>query len=122
VAQQMPLTHDRVYSEHELWANLEYWIRIITPIAEEEGIRLGIHPCDPPVPELGGIPQLLRSFAAHQRLVEIYPSDSNAIEFCQGTLAQMEDDLDIYDKIRYFGSRNKLLYVHYRNVSSTIPH
>src|SRR5437773_2499209 len=40
LGQQMPLTHDRVYSEEEIWANLEYWIKIITPIAEEEGIRL----------------------------------------------------------------------------------
>ena len=39
-----------------MWANLEYWIKIITPIAEEEGIRLGIHPCDPPVDVLGGVP------------------------------------------------------------------
>ena len=76
IAQTYPLTHDRVYSEEEMWANLEYWIKIITPIAEEEGIRLGIHPCDPPVPILGGIPQLLRDFASYKRLIEIYPSDS----------------------------------------------
>jgi mannonate dehydratase len=121
IAQKMPLTHERVYSEEEMWANLEYWIKIITPIAEEEGIRLGIHPCDPPVPVLGGIPQLLRNFAAYKRLVEIYPSDCNGIEFCQGTMAEMADDVDIYDKIRYFGSRNKILYVHFRNVSGTVP-
>ena len=36
--------------------NLEYWMKIITN-CQEEGIRLGIHPCDPPVPVLGGIPQ-----------------------------------------------------------------
>lgn len=49
--------------------------KIITPVAEEEGIRLGIHPCDPPVPVLSGIPQLLRSFDAYKRLVDTYPSD-----------------------------------------------
>src|SRR6202022_3590469 len=43
------------------------------------------------------------------------------IEFCQGTMAEMEDDVDIYEKIRYFGSRNKILYVHFRNVSGTVP-
>ena len=53
IAQKYPLTHDREYNEEEMWANLEYWIKIITPIAEEEGIRLGIHPCDPPVEKLG---------------------------------------------------------------------
>ena len=33
----LPLTHDREYTEEEMWENLEYWIKIITPIAEEEG-------------------------------------------------------------------------------------
>ncbi|MSX26061.1 MAG: mannonate dehydratase, partial [Actinobacteria bacterium] len=119
IAQKYPLTHDREYNEEEMWANLEYWIKIITPIAEEEGIRLGIHPCDPPVEKLGGVPQLLRSFAAYKRLVEIYPSGSNAIEFCQGTFSEMKDD--IYEMIEYFVSRKKILYVHFRNVSGKVP-
>jgi len=118
-AQSMPFTHGREYSDAEMWANLEYWIRIITPVAEQEGIRLGIHPCDPPVEKLGGIPQLLRSFDSYKRLVEIHPSPSNAIEFCQGTFAQMTDD--VYEMIRYFGERNKILYVHFRNVSGPVP-
>ena len=118
-AKKMPFTHSREYFEEEMWQNLEYWINIITPVAEEEGIRLGIHPCDPPVPVLGGIPQLLRSFDAYKRLIEIYPSDSNAIEFCQGTFSEMNDD--IYEMIRYFGERKKILYVHFRNVSGQVP-
>ncbi len=123
IAKRMPNTHDRAYTEEEMWENLEYWIKIITPVAEEEGIRLGIHPCDPPVAELGGIPQLLRSFDAYKRLIEIVPSDSNAIEFCQGTLSEMEDAAGegIYDMIRYFGERHKILYVHFRNVSGQVP-
>lgn len=119
VADKMPLTHGREYSEEEMWGHLEAWIRLITPIAEEEGIRLGIHPCDPPVEQLGGVPQLLRSFDAYKRLIEIYPSDANAIEFCQGTFAEMRDD--IYQMIRYFGERGKILYVHFRNVSGPVP-
>ena len=119
VAQNYPFTHDREYTEEEMWENLEYWIKIITPIAEEEGIKLGIHPCDPPVPVLGGIPQLFRSFDAYKRLIEIYPSDSNAIEFCQGTFSEMNDD--IYEMIQYFGERKKILYVHFRNVSGQVP-
>ena len=119
-AKNMPLTHEREYSETEMWGYLEQWINIITPIAEEEGIRLGIHPCDPPVETLGGIPMLLRSFKSYKRLIEIYPSDSNAIEFCQGTFAEMANE-NIYEMIRYFGERSKILYVHFRNVSSTVP-
>lgn len=118
-AAKLPLTHGREYSEEEMWEHLEAWIRLITPVAEEEGIRLGIHPCDPPVEKLGGVPQLLRSFEAYRRLIEIYPSDANGIEFCQGTFAEMGDD--IYQMIRYFGERNKILYVHFRNVSGPVP-
>ena len=119
-AKRMPLTHGREYSEEEMWDNLDLWIRTITPIAEEEGIRLGIHPCDPPVAGLGGIPQLLRSFDSYKRLIEIYPSRSNAIEFCQGTFSEMEGE-DIYEMIRYFGERDRIMYVHFRNVSGQAP-
>lgn len=119
-ATHLPLTHYREYTDEEMWDNLEHWIKIITPIAEEEGIRLGIHPCDPPVRILGGVPQILRSFDAYKRLIEIYPSDSNGIEFCQGTFSEMEGE-DIYEMIRYFGKRNKIIYVHFRNVSGQVP-
>ena len=122
-AKNYPLTHDREYSEDEMWESLEEWIKIITPIAEKKNIRLGIHPCDPPVEKLGGIPQLLRSFESYKRLIEIVDSPSNGIEFCQGTFSEMEDAKDggIYEMIDYFSSREKILYVHFRNVSGTVP-
>ena len=122
-AKDYPLTHDREYSEDEMWESLEEWIKIITPIAEKKNIRLGIHPCDPPVKKLGGIPQLLRSFDSYKRLIEIVDSPSNGIEFCQGTFSEMEDAKDggIYEMIDYFSSRKKILYVHFRNVSGTVP-
>ena len=122
-AKNYTLTHDREYSEDEMWESLEEWIKIITPIAEKKNIRLGIHPCDPPVEKLGGIPQLLRSFESYKRLIEIVDSPSNGIEFCQGTFSEMEDAKDggIYEMIDYFSSREKILYVHFRNVSGTVP-
>jgi len=119
VAKRFPLTHDREYTEAEMWKNLEYWIRIITPVAEEAGIRLGIHPCDPPVEKLGGIPQLFRNFDAYKRLISIVDSPSNAIEFCQGTFSEMNED--IYEMIEYFVSRKRIMYVHFRNVSGQVP-
>ncbi|MCG3777204.1 MAG: Mannonate dehydratase [Nitrospira sp.] len=119
VAKKLPLTHDREYTEAEMWKNLEYWIKIITPVAEEEGIRLGIHPCDPPVEKLGGIPQLFRNFDAYKRLISIVDSPSNAIEFCQGTFSEMNED--IYEMIEYFVLRKRIMYVHFRNVSGQVP-
>ena len=106
-----------------MWENLEYWIKIIIPVAEEEGIRTGIHPCDPPVEYLKGISQLFRSFDAYKRLIGIVESPSNCIEFCQGTFSEMDDAKSdgIYEMIEYFGKRQKILYVHFRNVSDTVP-
>ena len=122
-ANKMPLTHGRVYTEDEMWENLEYWIKIITPIAEEEGIRLGIHPCDPPVDHLGGIPQLFRSYDNYRRYLGIYPSDNCAIEFCQGTVSEMVDSEGdaLYEFIAEMVQKQKVLYVHFRNVSAPNP-
>ena len=122
-ASKIPLTHNREYTDEEMWENLEYWIKIITPIAEEEGIRLGIHPCDPPVEKLGGIPQLFRSYDNYRRYLDIYPSDYCAIEFCQGTISEMFDSKGdaLYNFIAEMVQRKKVLYVHFRNVSAPNP-
>jgi mannonate dehydratase len=118
-----PLVYGREHTEEEMWERLEEWIRIITPIAEEEGIRLGVHPADPPVPKLGGVPQLMRSFDSYKRLIEIVDSPANSVEFCQGSFAEMEDGKGegIYQMIEYFASRDRIVYVHFRNVSTTVP-
>ena len=107
-------------NEKAMWGHLEYWIKAITPVAEEEGIKCGIHPDDPPMPTRGGIPGLLRSFDAYKRLMALYPSDYNAIEFCQGTFSEMPGE-NIYEMVDYFARRNKILFVHFRNVNSQVP-
>ena len=66
-------------TKESMWKNLEYWIKAVTPVAEEEGIRLGIHPDDPPVENLGGVPRIMTNFDAFKRLIEIYPSDLSLI-------------------------------------------
>ena len=72
VVYQAPLTHGRVYTEEEIWANYEYFIRQVAPVAEEAGVLIGIHPDDPPWPELGGVPRpIFSSFAGYKRALEI---------------------------------------------------
>lgn len=122
-AANLPPVHGRVYTEDEMWSNLEYWIRAITPVAEEEGIKLGIHPPDPPISSHGGVPPVLRSYDGYRRLLDIVDSPSNAIEFCQGTISEMEDSAGdaIYGFISEMVKRKRVLYVHFRNVSSPTP-
>ena len=115
-----PSTFGKDMDEETMWDALEYWIQAVTPVAEEVGLRCGIHPEEPPVAQRGGVPGLFRSFDAFKRLVSIVDSDYNAIEFCQGTFSEMPGE-DIYEMIDYFGSRNKILYVHFRNVSGKAP-
>ncbi|MBM3212721.1 TIM barrel protein, partial [Candidatus Poribacteria bacterium] len=65
---QMPLTHGRKYTEEEIWDNYVYFIKQVAPVAEESGVIIGIHPDDPPVPELGGIPRpIFSSFDGYKR-------------------------------------------------------
>jgi mannonate dehydratase len=80
-----PLTHGRVYSREEIWANYTYFIKAVAPVAEEQGIRIGIHPDDPPVPELGGIPRcIFGSFEGYQRALKIANSPNVGICLCVG--------------------------------------
>ncbi|MBI2191927.1 MAG: mannonate dehydratase [Planctomycetes bacterium] len=106
-------------SQEVLWERFRYFLENLVPAAEESGVRLAAHPDDPPVPVLRGVGRLLTSHEGYKRLIEMKPSPSNALEFCQGTVAEMGQD--IYEAIRYFGSRGKIAYVHFRNVRGDFP-
>ncbi len=56
----------------------------------------------------------------YKRMMELVPSDYNGIEFCQGTFTEMVGP-QVIDVIRYFGERNKIVYVHFRNVRGVYP-
>jgi mannonate dehydratase len=104
----------------QLWENMEYFLKRVVPVAEEVKVRLACHPDDPPVPDLHGTARILTSLDAFERMVDLVPSDYNGIEFCQGTFAEMVGP-KVVDAIRTFGARNKIVYVHFRNVRGTYP-
>jgi mannonate dehydratase len=120
-----PLTHGRVYSPEEIWDNYTYFIKAVTPVAEEEGVRIGIHPDDPPVPELGGIPRcIFGSFDGYKRALEIADSPNVGMCLCAGCWLEGGKLMgkDVLETIRYFGGRGKIFKVHFRNVSAPLPH
>ncbi len=122
---QGPLTHGRKYSEDELWENYEYFIRQVAPVAEEAGVRIGIHPDDPPVPELGGIPRcMFGNFEGYRRALEIANSPNVGLCLCVGCWLEGGDWMgkDVLETIRYFGEQEKIFKVHFRNVSQPLPH
>jgi mannonate dehydratase len=119
-----PLTHGRKYSREELWDNYTYFIRQIAPVAETAGVRIGIHPDDPPVPELGGIPRnIFGNFDGYVRALEIANSPNIGVCLCCGTWAEGGEDMgkNVYDAARAFAQMGKLWKIHFRNVTSPIP-
>ncbi|MCS7025754.1 MAG: mannonate dehydratase [Bryobacteraceae bacterium] len=119
-----PLTHGRRYSKEELWDNYTYFIRQIAPVAEEVGVRIGIHPDDPPVPELGGIPRhIFGTFDGYVKALEIANSPAIGVCLCCGTWMEGGKHMgkDVFEAVRAFAKMGKLWKIHFRNVSSPVP-
>jgi mannonate dehydratase len=106
--------------EDEMWARLSDFLHAVVPVAEEAGVRLAIHPDDPPMTRLRGTARIATHPDRLQRILEIVPSRSNALEFCQGTVAEMPD-VDVYETIERFASVGAIAYVHFRNVRGHVP-
>ena len=108
--------------KEKLWERLIYFLENIIPVAEESGVRMCIHPADPPAPRLRGIENIMNSVEDFKKLIEIFPSKYHGIEFCQGTFSEMQDvGRNVINLIHYFGSREKIFYVHFRNVRGRFP-
>lgn len=118
-------THGRAYTEDELWDNYEYMIRKVAPVAESEGVYIGIHPDDPPVYALGGVPRcIFGAFDGYKRALEIADSPNIGVCLCVGCWLEGGAEgmgVDVIEAIRYFGGLNKLFKVHFRNVSNPMP-
>lgn len=106
--------------EDEMWDRLRSFLLEVVPVAEESGVRLAAHPDDPPVPELRGTARLLYRPEGMQRLLDTVPSRANALEFCQGTVAEMPG-VDVYEAIDRFSKAGSIAYVHFRNVVGKAP-
>ena len=106
---------DEVISAEQLWQNLERFLRELIPAAEAAGVTMCMHPDDPPLPELLGKARIMNSVENFERLVNLVPSPSNAICFCQGTFATM--GVDIPATILRLGRH--IRYIHFRDVLGT---
>lgn len=116
----LPLTEAGSLTRDIMWERITYFLNRVVPVAEANKVRMACHPHDPAMPASGfrGIPRVLGSVAGLKRLVEIHPSPYHGLNFCQGTVSEMLRDpgREIFDVIRYFGSRKKIFNVHFRNI------
>jgi len=102
----------------QLWSRLEEFLHAVVPVAEEAGVKLAAHPDDPPLPTLRGAARLVYQPRLYRRLLDLYPSPNNALEFCQGTIAEMSEG-SVYDAIEEYVDH--IAYVHFRNVRGKVP-
>ena len=115
--QEAPLTEFGEVSEEALWENLEYFLKKVIPVAERAGVKLAMHPDDPPRSPIRGLGRIMRSVENFQRLIDLVPSPVNGITLCQGNFTLMTDDLP--GVIRHFGAQEKIFFVHIRDVRGT---
>jgi mannonate dehydratase len=108
-------------SQAELWRRLERFLEDVIPVAERAGVRLAAHPDDPPMPTMRRQPRLVYQPHMYQRLIDLAPSRSNALELCVGTLAEMTEG-SIYDAVDQYSKQGKIAYIHLRNVVGKVPH
>jgi mannonate dehydratase len=121
---EVPLSHARTYSEEEIWGNYAYFIERVVPVAESEGIYIGIHPDDPPVYALGGVPRcIFGTFEGYKRALDIANSPNVGVCLCLGCWLEGGTAMGATaeEAIRYFGGQGKLFKVHFRNVTAPMP-
>ena len=99
-------------TKDQVWANYGHFIKSVMPTAEKCGVRMGLHPDDPCLPELGGYARILETVADYDRAYSIYPCESNAVTYCQANFKLMGADLE--ETARHFGKR--IAFVHVRDV------
>lgn len=104
-------------TDEELWSNLAYFLEAVVPAAEEAGVRLAIHPDDPPWP-VAGFPRIITSGRALKRVTELVDSPANGVTFCTGSLgADPDEAARLPEMVRVL--RDRIYFVHGRNVRST---
>ena len=114
------LTRAGVVDADQFWERIAYFLERVIPVANEYKVRMACHPHDPGVPPEGyqGVTRVLGTVDGLKKFVAIEESPYHGLNFCQGTVAEMLQDpgKEIYDVIRYFGSRKKIFNVHFRNI------
>ncbi len=124
-ALKRPNALDREYTDEEMWANYEYFMKRVLPVAEESRVRLQLHPNDPPVTHQG-VARIFRSREAFRRAMKISKhSPYSGLLFCTGCFAEMTGPdgkgEDVVAAISEFASSGHVFQVHFRNISSPMP-
>ncbi|OON42155.1 mannonate dehydratase [Izhakiella australiensis] len=106
-------------SEDENWERIDYFLERVIPVAQSSGVRLACHPHDPYTPPgYKGVTRVLGTVEGLKKFVTMRENPYHGLNFCQGSIAEMLDNPreEIDDIIRWFGRREKIFNVHFRNI------
>ena len=118
-AKNVPNDQGPLMTSEKLWDNLTYFLKAVVPVAEKAGVRMALHPNDPPPPMTHGSAQIMGDLKGWKRLIEIVDSPSNGITFDCGVTNEIgEDPVEV---VRYFGSRDRINHQHFRNANLEVP-
>ena len=109
--------HYKNVDHEKLWENLEYFIKEILPVAEEAGVKMAIHPDDPPY-DIFGLPRIITNKENLERFINLYDSPNNGLTMCSGSLGA-EPSNDFPEMLRYFLEKGRVNFVHARNIKLT---
>jgi len=107
----------RAVDDERLWENLAYFLERVVPVAAGVGVKMAIHPDDPPW-SIFGLPRIVTNAAALERLTRIVDDPANGITFCTGSLGASEEN-DLPEMVRSLGERGRIHFMHCRNVLRT---
>ncbi len=124
-ASSMPLfgKDGPLITEEQMWSNYEYFMKAVLPVAEEEGLKLALHPDDPPVPMLGGVARLFYKPDNFKKAYELVgKSDAWTLDLCLGCCSEMEGGkANVTEMIEYFAPKGRISYIHFRDVKGSVP-
>jgi len=109
-----PLENEGAHKLEEMWSTITYFLKAVIPVAEQAGVRLALHPNDPPAPLSRGSEQIMGTVEGWKRLIDTVPSRSNGITFDCGVTREMGHDP--VEVARYFGAKDRINHIHFRNV------
>lgn len=103
-------------TDEQMWDHLDYFLQRVVPVAEEAGVKLAMHPDDPPLSPIWGLARIMRSVENYDRLFALHPSPVNGMTLCMGCFAEL--GVDLAQTIRHFAGR--IHFVHFRDVAGTL--
>src|SRR6202789_709447 len=117
---ETPLTKAGHVDADMFWERITYFLDHIIPVANEYKVRMACHPHDPGMPPEGyqGVNRVLGTVDGLKKFITIQESPYHGLNFCQGTISEdlQNPGVEIFDVIRYFGTRKKIFNVHFRNI------